>query len=276
MDAVRAALPDSLRAQLAGAIERGLVPPGLAGQLPEALQPLLTTPEGLALLLGAALALLVLLAMVALSGGRGPRGSTVVIAGPPNAGKTTLFFQLKDGSLHNGVVASMGDNAAAIALRSNRGGAKRASLLDVPGHHSSRHRLEAALSDAAAVVFLVDAVDVTPHRTEAADMLYEVLTHPGVARSRVPILIACNKMDLEMEAHSVDFIRKTLEKQLDAMRRTRTAAIGKDAGGGAPPALGPPGKPFSFGGLANKVTLAQASAKTGALDEVVAFIAASV
>ncbi|GBF88895.1 signal recognition particle receptor subunit beta-like [Raphidocelis subcapitata] len=273
MDAVGELLPGALRDSLQASIDGGLVPRGLVRALPLHWQPLLSTPEGLVTL--ALLALGALLALLLLSGGRGgKRGSGVVIAGPPNSGKTTLFFQLRDGSLHNGVVASMADNAATVTLQPPRGASKQAALLDVPGHHSARHRLEAALGDAAAVVFLVDAVEVTPHRTEAADLLYEVLSNPAVARRRVPILVVANKMDLELEAHSVEFIRKTLEKQLDAMRRTRTAAIGKDAG--AAPALGAAGKPFSFAGLPNKVALAQASAKTGALEEVVAFIAAHV
>lgn len=268
MEAIGELLPPGLKAQLQGLLEATGIEPA---SLPAPLQQL-ATPEGLVVI---ASILMLLLALVLASGRRGGRrGSSVVIAGPPNAGKTTLFFQLKDGSLHNGVVASLGENAAAVTLRPPRGGAKTASLLDVPGHPSTRHRLEAALSDAAAVVFLVDAVEVTPHRTEAADLLYEVLTHPAVARGRAPLLIACNKMDLELEAHSVDFIRKTLEKQLDAMRKTRAAAIGKDAG--AKPALGPADKPFSFAALPNKVALAQASAKAGALDDVVAFIAAAV
>lgn len=281
MDSVDPSLPGfegvfetgGLAQQLQDALDAGLVPPGLVAYLPPPLQPLLTTPAGLLLLITAVLGLLLALVVASL-GRRRRRGATVVIAGPPNSGKTTLFFQLKDGTVHNGVVASMGENAAPVTLRPPRGGARTAPLLDVPGHPSMRHRLEAALADAAAVVFLVDAVEVTPHRTEAADLLYEVLTHPAVARGRAPLLIACNKMDLDLEAHSVDFIRKTLERQLDAMRRTRTAAIGKDAG--AQPALGSPDKPFSFASLPNKVVLAEASAKAGKLDDVVAFIAAAV
>ena len=266
LSTVKGLLPDGVRQQLQQTIDGGL--PEAAHQLPAEL----LTPEGLVLVAIISLVVGVLLLRLIVGGtGGSKRGSTVVLAGPPNSGKTTLFFQLKDGSLHNGVVASMGDNAAAVTLRPARGGAKTAQLLDVPGHHSMRHRLEAVLKDAVAVVFLVDAVEVTPHRTEAADMLYEVLTHPAMQRSRTPILVACNKMDLEMEAHSVDFIRKTLERQLDAMRKTRTAAIGKDAGGGAAP-LGPVDKPFSFAGLRNKVVLAEASAKAGRLDDVVAFI----
>jgi len=265
-------VPEQLQEEIQHLIEETVVP--AAEALPEAMQPLLGTPQGLVMFATSVLIGLLLLYLI-FGLGRKKRGSTIVLAGPPNSGKTTLFFQLKDGSLHNGVVASMGENAAAVTLRPARGGPKTAAVLDVPGHHSMRHRLEGALGDAGAVVFLVDAVEVTPHRTEAADMLYEVLTHPVVQRSRVPVLIACNKMDLELEAHSVDFIRKTLEKQLDMMRKTRTAAVGKDAGAKAP-ALGAPDKPFAFAALPNKVALAEASAKTGRLDEVISFIAASV
>lgn len=267
-------LPQAVREHLQGVIDSGLVPRSTLHTLPEDVQVLLSTPEGLVIVLFSVIVGFLLLLLLLLGPKGKKKGSTVVIAGPPNSGKTTLFYQLKDGSLHNGVVASMGENNATVELRPARGGPKTAQLLDIPGHHSMRHRLEDALKDAAAVVFLVDAVEVTPHRTEAADTLYEVLTHPSVQRVRTPILIACNKMDLEMEAHTVDFIRKTLEKQLDAMRKTRTAAIGKEAG--AAPVLGAADKPFSLQGLKNKVVLAEASAKTGSLDEVVAFIAASV
>lgn len=268
-------LPGVVKQQLQQVLDAGLVPQQLVSSLPPDAQWLLSTPEGLALsLLGVFLALLALLMLLGRVLGRRKRGSTVVIAGPPNSGKTTLFFQLKDGGVHNGVVASMSENAATVALRPPRGGSKAAALLDVPGHHSMRHRLEAALADAAAIVFVVDAVEVSPHRTEAADMLFEVLAHPAVARGRVPVVIACNKMDLELEAHSVDFVRKTLERQLDAMRKTRAAAIGKDAG--ARPALGGAGgAAFSFAALPNKVALVEASAKAGQLGDVVAFVAAA-
>eukprot|EP00775_Hariotina_reticulata_P003523 gene3523-3793_t len=200
------------------------------------------------------------------------RGTTLIIAGPVNAGKTTLFYQLKDGSDHNGVVASMQENAAVCALSTGKGAtAKQVRILDVPGHHSFRHRLEASMKDAAGVVFLVDAVEITPHKLEAADMLYEVLTNPQVHKQRIPILVACNKADLEEEAHSMDFIRKTLEKQLDAMRKTKTAAIGKDAGSQVP-ALGALDKPFSLQSLRNKISFVECSAKQGQLDDVRAFI----
>lgn len=148
---------------------------------------------------------------------------------------------------------------------------RQARLLDIPGHHSFRHKLESSVKDAAGIVFVIDAVEITPHKVEAAEMLYELLTNSSFAKSRTPLLLACNKADLEEEAHSTEFIRKTLERQLDAMRKTKTAGIGKEASAGV--ALGAADKPFSFAGLCSKVALVECSAKAGQLDDVRAFIA---
>jgi signal recognition particle receptor subunit beta len=148
---------------------------------------------------------------------------------------------------------------------------KQARLLDIPGHHSFRHKLESSLKDAACIVFVLDAVEITPHKVEAAEMLYELLTNAALSKQRTPLLLACNKADLEEEAHSTEFIRKTLERQLDAMRKTKTAGIGKEASGGV--ALGAADKPFSFQGLRSKVVIVECSAKMGQLDDVKSFIA---
>lgn len=50
--------------------------------------------------------------------------------------------------------------------------------------------------------------------------LYDVLTHPAVIGRRLPIFLACNKSDMGVKAHSVDFIRKRLEKELDLVSGT--------------------------------------------------------
>lgn len=273
------ALPQPLRAALQGLLDAQ--PDGVkqvVAHLPSDLQRVAQSPEGLlAILLSLALGALLLLA--AAGGRRGKRGSTIVIAGPLNAGKSTLFYQLKDGSTHNGLVASMQENAAAVPVAGPKGGpAKTVRLLDMPGHHSFRHRLEAALREAAGVVFLVDAVDITPHRVEAAEALYEVLASPSFSKRRLPLLVAANKADLEEDAHSIEFVQKTLDKQLGAMRKTKAAGIGKDAaGGGGVAALGDPDKPFALASsLRSRVVFAECSAKAGSLDDVRAFIHACV
>lgn len=44
--------------------------------------------------------------------------------------------------------------------------------------------------------------------------LLEVLVHPTVRRRRIPVLIACNKSDEGAKAHTVDFVRKRLEREM--------------------------------------------------------------
>eukprot|EP00879_Flechtneria_rotunda_P005934 GHRR01006240.1.p1 GENE.GHRR01006240.1~~GHRR01006240.1.p1 ORF type:complete len:271 (+),score=67.33 GHRR01006240.1:329-1141(+) len=243
----------------------------LIAYLPQDLQKVAQTPEGLlAIIVTAAVGILCLFLLPVFSSRK--KGNTIILAGPVNAGKTTLFLQLRDGTQHNGVVASMQDNAAVCSVSPGKGKAsKQVRILDIPGHHSYLQKLGSSLSDAAGVVFLVDAVEITPHRVEAAEMLYELLVNPLLQRRRTAVLIACNKADLDEDAHSIDFIRKTLEKQLDTMRKTKTAAIGKDSGSQVP-ALGSLNKPFSLQGLPNKVVLAECSAKEGQLDDIKAFI----
>jgi signal recognition particle receptor subunit beta len=238
--------------------------------LPHDLQAAASTPEGLAtaVILSATLGLLLLLA---LSSGSRKRSSTVVLAGPVNSGKSSLFFQIRDGTQHNGLVASMQENSGVCSLPSG----KSCRLVDIPGHHSFRHRLEASLRDAAAVVFVVDAVEISPRRVEAAEMLYEVLNNPSFHKQRLPLLLACNKSDLEEDAHSVDFIRKTLEKQLNELRSSKSVGIGKDAAAHST-VMGPTDKPFSFERLRSKVVLVECSATAGSLADVTVFISSCV
>jgi signal recognition particle receptor subunit beta len=49
--------------------------------------------------------------------------------------------------------------------------------------------------------------------------LYEVLSQPALARRRVPVLLACNKQDMGSKAHTLEFVRKRLEKEIDQARR---------------------------------------------------------
>ena len=44
--------------------------------------------------------------------------------------------------------------------------------------------------------------------------LYEVLAHKSVAGRRMPVLLAANKADAGIKAHTADFIRKRLEREL--------------------------------------------------------------
>lgn len=43
--------------------------------------------------------------------------------------------------------------------------------------------------------------------------LYDLLTRARVVKSKIPVLLLCNKVD-KPSAHSKDFIRKQLEKEM--------------------------------------------------------------
>lgn len=169
-------------------------------------------------------------------------------------------------------------------------------VIDIPGHPRIRGRyFDQHISPAAGIVFVIDSVDFMPRKTEAAEQLYEILTHPVVSKKRLPILLACNKADAGPKAHTVDFIRKRLERELDAVRETRGALddIGSDhnnnnnnsngnggrgGGGGGGVYLGPIGEAFTFEALATKakgplVTATAVSAvDAGGWSDVVVFI----
>jgi signal recognition particle receptor subunit beta len=254
--------------------------------------------------------------------------------------------------VHQGTVASMVENADAVQLpadkarrslpalllfcssacgrraaserpgpRCEQSGRKRSvRVVDVPGHPRVRSRFEQHADRACGVVFLLDAVDFLPHKTEVAEQLFEarrprappstppassarcpadaqqanagaaparpaaasggglaqVLTHPAVHRRRLPLLLACNKADQGARAHTVDFLRRRLERELEALRGTRGALAGD--GGDAPgrPALAQPGQAFSFEALARtrgpRVSAAALSALQGDVASVTDFM----
>jgi signal recognition particle receptor subunit beta len=147
-------------------------------------------------------------------------------------------------------------------------------VVDYPGHPRLRARLRDALDRARCVVFLLDSTEFPAQTQEVAELLMDVLTDRGIARSRVPVLLACHKQDLNTKAYSVDFIRRKLEKTLDSLRTSRGAlaesgaAKGKGGGTGASAAaasgagtdlLGKKGEPFTFAGCAGaRVSVAAA------------------
>ena len=59
-----------------------------------------------------------------------------------------------------------------------------------------------------------------------------MLCHPSVAKRRIPVLLACSKQDMGSRAHTVDFIRKQLEKEIGQVSLEAGAIKGCGAQGG--------------------------------------------
>nr|XP_019705216.1 signal recognition particle receptor subunit beta isoform X2 [Elaeis guineensis] len=199
------------------------------------------------------------------------KSSTIVLAGLSGSGKTVLFYQLRDGSPHQGTVTSMEPNEGTFMLHSEmeKGKLNPIHLVDVPGHSRLRPKLDEFLPRAAGLIFVVDALDFLPNCRAAAEYLYDILTKASIVKRKVAILILCNKTD-KVTAHSKEFIRKQLEKEIDKLRTSRNALSTADIANEY--TLGVPGEAFSFSHCRNKVTIADASGLTGEVSQVEQFI----
>ncbi|KAJ6797799.1 signal recognition particle receptor subunit beta-like [Iris pallida] len=200
------------------------------------------------------------------------KSNTIILAGLSSSGKTTLFYQLRDGSSHQGTVTSMEPNIDTFVLSSEahkKGKVKPVRVVDVPGHSRLRPQLEGFLPQAAGLVFVVDALDFLPNCRATAEYLYDILTAASVVKKKIPIVIVCNKTD-KVTAHSKEFIRKQLEKEIEKLRTSRTAVSTADITDEY--TLGMPGQPFTFSQCHSKVSVAEASGLTGEISQIEQFI----
>ncbi|KAF5200278.1 P-loop containing nucleoside triphosphate hydrolases superfamily protein [Thalictrum thalictroides] len=168
------------------------------------------------------------------------KSNTIVFAGLSVSGKTVLFYQLRDGSSHQGTVTSMDPNEDSFVLHSESdkvGKVNPVHVIDVPGHSRLRTKLDEYL--------------------------------PQAAGLKIPVLILCNKTD-KVTAHTKEFIRKQLEKEIDKLRTSRTAISEADIANEF--TLGVVDVPFSFTQCHNKVNVAESSGLTGEISQLEQFI----
>ncbi|KAL3835582.1 hypothetical protein ACJIZ3_010318 [Penstemon smallii] len=198
--------------------------------------------------------------------------NTILLTGLSGSGKTVLFYQLRDGSSHQGTVTSMEPNEGTFILHSEtskKGKTKPVHIVDVPGHSRLRPKLDEFLPQAAGIVFVVDAVEFLPNVRAASEYLYDILTKASVVKRKIPVLLLCTKVD-KVTAHTKDFIRKQLEKEIDKLRASRTALSSADITNEY--TLGVPGETFVFSQCNNKVTIAEASGLTNDISQLEQFI----
>ncbi|PIA47048.1 hypothetical protein AQUCO_01400034v1 [Aquilegia coerulea] len=187
-----------------------------------------------------------------------------------------LIYKLRDGSSHQGSVTSMDPNEGVFVLHSESskmGKVKPVHVIDVPGHSRLRTKLDGCLPQAAGLVFVVDALDFLPNCRGAAEYLYDILTKARVVNKKIPVLLLCNKTD-KVTAHTKEFIRKQLEKEIDKLRTSRTALSEADIANEF--TLGVAGEPFSFSQCHNEVSIAESSGLTGEISQLEQFIRAYV
>ena len=125
--------------------------------------------------------------------------------------------------------------------------ARSFQLVDIPGHPRVRHKYEKYMKSVRGVVFVLDAAEASflSQRTDTAEQLMDVITCLAGPKRGLRLCVACNKADHGPKAHTVDFIRKRLEKEVEQLRTTRKT-LGEESN---VTALGPEAQAFTFEGM---------------------------
>lgn len=143
-------------------------------EIPDIKQKIIETPD-IQLYIAAAVVVVTILFSLLLRLFKRKKSNTIVLAGLTGSGKTVLFYQLRDGSSHQGTVTSMDPNEGTFVLHSEttkKGKIKPVHLVDVPGHSRLRPKLDEYMPQAAGVVFVVDSLEFLPNCRAAAEYLY--------------------------------------------------------------------------------------------------------
>lgn len=185
--------------------------------------------------------------------------SAVLLVGLCDSGKTLLFSRLLSGKFKR-TQTSITDSSAPYKAKNDRGSTW--TLIDLPGHDSLRPQyLEKFKSAARAIVFVVDSAIFQKEVRDVAEFLYVLLTDTVISRNSPSLLVACNKQDITM-AKSAKLIQQQLEKEMNTLRVTRSAALSSQDGSvGGSVYLGKKGKDFEFSQLPMKVEFLECSAR---------------
>ncbi|XP_013885024.1 signal recognition particle receptor subunit beta [Austrofundulus limnaeus] len=185
--------------------------------------------------------------------------SAVLLVGLCDSGKTLLFIRLLSGK-YKRTQTSITDSSAPYKAKNDRGSTW--TLTDLPGHDSLRSLyLEKFKSAARSIVFVVDSAIFQKEVRDVAEFLYMLLTDAVISRNAPTLLVACNKQDMAM-AKSAKLIQQQLEKELNTLRVTRSAALSaQDGSVGGSVFLGKKGKDFEFSQLPMRVEFLECSAR---------------
>jgi len=192
--------------------------------------------------------------------------------GPVGSGKTALWYQLKNEEFRD-THTSLTENIGTFIPKQLQDPKLKLSPLryvDLPGHGSLRWKLQQYLDQTKGVVFVVDASSESSLAT-SSEQLFEILTS---ARAKTPILIACNKNDLD-DGLSTDDVKKRLEQALDKIRNSQTTTLGDLQDKSHTKAglkLGRDGLPFKFDHSACPVRFGTITVKLGSIRPVLDFI----
>ncbi|KAI1476873.1 hypothetical protein K445DRAFT_322621 [Daldinia sp. EC12] len=175
---------------------------------------------------------------------------SILLVGPPAAGKTSLLTLLERGDsaaathtsqIPQSVELTVSDDHGATTFREAAridapGSHRKFLLVDTPGHGKLRNQhamTHIASNTLRGIVYMVDAASLDDGLADAASFLYDVLlalqkrTGAGKtskAPTAIHVLIAANKLDL-FTALPASLVRSNLEAELGRIRQSRSKGL---------------------------------------------------
>jgi small GTP-binding protein len=146
------------------------------------------------------------------------------IIGPSNSGKTALFQYLYTKEVRD-TVSSVDENTTTDSEDSSKisGKEMRIGAIDIPGHYNFRSKINECVSTTKGIILVIDSKDKSKF-SEASEILYDVINNNSVLENRTPILIFCNKSDLQFSRKATQ-IEAELEKEIEEIRKVRKATM---------------------------------------------------
>eukprot|EP00658_Telonema_sp_P-2_P002237 TRINITY_DN10857_c0_g3_i1.p1 TRINITY_DN10857_c0_g3~~TRINITY_DN10857_c0_g3_i1.p1 ORF type:complete len:430 (-),score=98.75 TRINITY_DN10857_c0_g3_i1:168-1301(-) len=183
-----------------------------------------------------------------MTGGKSRNRSGILVTGPSMAGKTQLFYTLKDGGVVTGTTVSMKENEATFRIHKFANEeSDPVHMIDYPGEPQLSSRLADFFPVTKAIVFMIDSHDKASIEQYAAEAMYNLLTNPVIAENAPPILVVCNKSDYPL-ASKCALLQKLMEEELTKLKQTRSvdANLDHDDTESEVIPLGPEGVEFKF------------------------------
>lgn len=138
--------------------------------------------------------------------------ATILLCGPPNSGKTRLFYHLCFGQINVSTVTSLRANVEVSPTNKIR-------YMDYPGHASLQsQQFLNVLNDTRGIVLVLDT---TQPVASVADVLYQLLAHANKTNQVLDIFVACHKMDAP-NAKNWRRIKIQLRAELERLLKVRS------------------------------------------------------
>ncbi|CAF1383934.1 unnamed protein product [Rotaria sp. Silwood1] len=155
------------------------------------------------------------------------RGECLLLCGTSNSGKTLLFCRLTMG-LAKRTLTSMTVNKGSRILEnaSSDRPSKKIHIIDIPGNLRIRQRdFNANKTSAKGIIFVIDSTTLKEESNDVSDYLYDILNEKIFRQQRLPLLILCNKQDINNDNITIQSIRNLLENELTMKRKTRASSV---------------------------------------------------